>query len=193
MKDGSPFSHVFVSDRDEAAVLACEARLKAAGAPVVSFVGDATEAVNVLGRTSTPYGLNFVFLDPYNLDLDFKIIESLSRIKRMDMMIHLNQMDMQRNLVSMVKDLEENRLDRFAPGWRAVVNPEAPRATIETQVYEFWRDKVRALGSRPSVDQKLITGTQNQPLYWLALAASHELAHEFWSESISDGQSNLFE
>lgn len=191
--DGSPFSHVFIADRDEEAVRACEARLRAAGASVTAYVGEASDAVQQLGATSTPYGLNLVFLDPYNLDLDFSIIERLAKIRRIDMMIHLNQMDMQRNLISLVEDQRENRLDRFAPGWRDVVNLAAPRAAIEAQLYEFWRDKVRALGGpRTSADQKLITGSQNQPLYWLVLVAAHELAHEFWSESLCDGQPSLF-
>lgn len=193
VSDGSPFSHVFIADRDEAAVNACEARLKAAGARVTAFVGDATQAVEQLGATPTPHGLNLVFLDPYNLDLDFSIIERLAKIKRVDMMIHLNQMDMQRNIVSLVEDPKENRLDRFVPGWRNVINRAAPRATIEKQVYDLWRDKVRALGPWPSADQKLITGSQKQALYWLVLAAKHELAHEFWAESLSDGQDTLFE
>lgn len=193
VRDGAPFSNVFIADRDEEAVKACEARLKAAGAPVETFIGDACDAARALGPTRTPYGLNLVFLDPYNLDLDFTIIEHLSKITRVDMMIHLNQMDMQRNLISLVEDETENRLDRFAPGWRDVINRSAPRATIEAQVYEYWRTKVRALGdAETSTDQKLITGSQNQPLYWLVLVAAHKLAHKFWSESLSDGQAALF-
>lgn len=130
---------------------------------------------------------------PTMIDLDFTIIEHLSKITRVDMMIHLNQMDMQRNLISLVEDETENRLDRFAPGWRDVINRSAPRATIEAQVYEYWRTKVRALGdAETSTDQKLITGSQNQPLYWLVLVAAHKLAHKFWSESLSDGQAALF-
>ena len=33
----------------------------------------------------------------------------------------------------------------------------------------------------PSTDMKLLTGAKNQPLYWLLLAAKHELAHKFWA------------
>ena len=63
---------------------------------------------------------------------------------------------------------------------------------FEQRIYEFWREKVTQLGPWPSAKQKLITGSTQQPLYWLVLAASHGLAHKFWGESINDGQEQLF-
>lgn len=192
VKDQAPFTHVIISDKDPAAVDACEKRLKQLGAPVTSHVAEAVVAARKIGATPTPYGLNLAFLDPYSLDLDFEIVETFSRIKRMDMMIHLNQMDMQRNLMSLAAESDQNRLDRFVPGWRNAVANSGQRAAFEQRIYEFWREKVTKLGPWPSAQQKLITASSNQPLYWLVLAASHELAHKFWGESLDDGQTELF-
>lgn len=190
-EDGAPFSHILIADKDAEAVDACRMRLEALGAPVRAFNGDAADVALAIEETPTPYGLNLAFLDPYNIDLDFEIIRILARVRRMDMMIHLNQMDMQRNLVSLAKEINETRLDRFVPGWRDAIDKGAPRATLEHRIYEYWRQKVRALGKWPSAEQKLITGSANQPLYWLVLASSHDLAHKFWAESIDDGQSGF--
>lgn len=190
-EDGAPFTNILIADKDAEAVEACRKRLEALGAPVQAYNAEASDVAREIGQTPTPYGLNLAFLDPYNIDLDFEIIRALARVRRMDMMIHLNQMDMQRNLVSLSKEINETRLDRFVPGWKEAIDRSAPRATLEQRIYEYWRDQVRAQGKWPSAEQKLITGSANQPLYWLVLAASHDLAHEFWSESIDDGQSTL--
>jgi hypothetical protein len=40
---------------------------------------------------------------------------------------------------------------------------------------------------------QLITGDQGQHLYWLTLAARHELAHKFWKIAANkSGQGDLF-
>jgi len=47
------------------------------------------------------HGLHFAFLDPFDLAaLNFDIIVALSSLKRIDMLVHISQMDLQRNLVS---------------------------------------------------------------------------------------------
>lgn len=192
VKDQAPFTNVIIADKDPEALQACEQRLRRLGAPVTSYAQEATIAARLIGPTPTPYGLNLAFLDPYSLDLDFSIIECFAAVKRMDMMIHLNQMDMQRNLMSLAAESDLTRLDRFVPGWREAVTRSGQRLIFEQRIYEYWREKVRKLGPWPSAQQKLITASGNQPLYWLALAATHELAHKFWGESLDDGQSQLF-
>lgn len=45
------------------------------------------------------YGLHFAFIYLYNLEvLDFRIISTLSTLKKIDLLIHLSAMDLQRNL-----------------------------------------------------------------------------------------------
>ena len=49
------------------------------------------------------------------------------------------------------------------------------------------------LGVWPSIEMKLITGEKNQRLYWLLLAAKHDLAHSFWEVAANaQGQGKLF-
>jgi len=70
--------------------------------------------------------------------------------------------------------------DAFAPGWRSVININRPQSEIRRLIFEYWRDQVSALGTGPANDVRLITGEKNQRLYWLLLAAKHELARKFW-------------
>jgi three-Cys-motif partner protein len=127
-----------------------------------------------------PYGLHFAFLDPYSLgELDFSIIQTLSQLKRIDMLTHVSVMDLQRNLERNVASLSGS-FDTFAPGWRNSVNINTSQSEVRRLVFEYWRDQVSRLGAGSANDVRLITGEKNQRLYWLLLAAKHELARKFW-------------
>ena len=52
----------------------------------------------------------------------------------------------------------------------------------------FAPESVAGLGR----NTQLITGSKNQPLYWLLLAAKHDLAHKFWATASNvEGQGKL--
>lgn len=192
LEGGAPFTQVFIGDLDAQRREAAANRLRQLGAPVVEIDGAAVQSVREIVARLNPYGLHFAFLDPFNLEaLDFGIIDSLSRLRRIDMLVHVNQMDLQRNLVSNAT-AEESAFDTFAPGWRDKVSIESGQHEIRRRVFQYWRDQVANLGVWPSAEMKLITGSKNQPLYWLLLAAKHDLAHKFWATASNvEGQGKL--
>ncbi len=53
---------------------------------------------------------------------------------------------------------------------------------------EYWRKSVASTGIATSEDTTLITGSKGQHLYWLLLAAKHDLAHKFWKVSSKKDQ-----
>lgn len=189
---GAPFTQVYIGDLDMQRREAAATRLRQLGAPVVEVEGIAVQSVQKIVAGLNPYGLHFAFLDPFNLEaLDFSIIKSLSKLKRIDMLVHVNQMDLQRNLVSNATS-EESAFDSFAPEWRDKVNIARGQQEIRQGVFQYWRDQVANLGVWPSAEMRLITGSKNQPLYWLLLAAKHELAHKFWATASNvEGQGKL--
>jgi three-Cys-motif partner protein len=71
-------------------------------------------------------------------------------------------------------------LDVFAPGWRDLVNIQSSQVEIRRRVFEYWRNQVAQLGTGTANDVRLIAGEKNQRLYWLLLAAKHDLARKFW-------------
>jgi len=189
---GAPFSQVFIADLDPERRAAAATRLRRLGAPVTELDGGAVQAAAQAVSAVNPHGLNFAFLDPFDLaNLDFKIILTLSALKRIDMLVHVSQMDLQRNAVAYATG-EISPFDSFAPGWREKVKIEQPQHSLRQQVFQFWRDKVSGLGVWTSTDMKLLKGGRNQPLYWLLLAARHDLAHAFWAAaSNNEGQDKL--
>lgn len=189
----APFTDIYISDLDQGKLDACTERLRRLGAPVHPIHASAADAVDKMVSSVNPYGLHFAFVDPYNLEtLDFRIISTLSTLKRIDLLIHFSAMDLQRNLAINLA-AADSAFDAIAPGWRENVNATASQQEIRRRFVEFWREKVASLGVWPSIDQKLITGEKNQPLYWLLLAARHDLAHKFWTTAANpEGQGALF-
>lgn len=190
---GAPFSTLYISDINKESLDACVTRLRQLEAPVVPIHAGAIDAVQQMVASVNRYGLHFAFIDPYDLkSLDFKIIRALATLKRIDMLIHVSVMDLQRNLLNYL-GAPESPLDAFAPAWRDQVDTVGPQATVRQRIIEYWRNQVAGLGVWPSTDQRLVTGEKNQPLYHLLLAARHELAHTFWSTAANpEGQGQLF-
>jgi three-Cys-motif partner protein len=188
----TPFSKIYVCDADPGNLDACVARLKALDAPVEGFALEAIDAAPIVTQSileKHPYGLHFAFLDPFNLEtLDFSLIQQLSKVKRMDLLIHVSAMDLQRNLLSNL-DSKKSIFDQFSPGWRESVDTHGTQEVVRVRLLEFWRSKLKALNVWPSSKHRLISGSIGQPLYWLILAASHDLAHQFWdTASNPEGQ-----
>lgn len=189
----APFTDLYISDIDEIKLNACTERLRKLGAPVHPIHASAADAVEEMIAAVSGYALHFAFVDPYSLEaLDFRVISALSQLKRIDLLIHLSAMDLNRNLsANLTADV--SAFDAFAPGWRESVVTTGAQQEIRRRVVEYWREKVRSLGVWPSIDQRLITGENNQPLYWLLLAARHELPHQFWKTAANpEGQGHLF-
>ncbi len=191
---GTAFSEIFVADIDDDGRTATVERLRRLGAPVRELSGSAIDAATTAVRAVNPYGLHFAFIDPFNLGtLDFRIIQSLATLKRIDMLIHVSKMDHQRNLgVNLTS--QESAFDLFVPGWQENVDLNHAPREIRRLVVEYWREKVAELGIGPSTEMRLIKGSQNQHLYWLLLAAKHELAQKFWKVAAdTDPQGQLFD
>lgn len=190
---GAPFSRIIIGDADPVRLKASITRLKRLNAPVVDIDGNARDAAFPALQKSAGMGLNFAFLDPYNLEaLDFEIIKTLARLRRIDILVHVSAMDLQRNLGKNLTG-EQIGFDAFAPNWRNVVNIAQSQHRIRQDVFSYWRTLIAGLGVWPSTEIKLITGSKKQPLYWLLLAARHDLAHKFWSEASNpSGQGSLF-
>jgi three-Cys-motif partner protein len=189
-----PFSEIYIADNEEELCRAAEKRLVALGAAPRAFVGPAEQTVGNIVEQLNPHGLHFAFLDPFNLqDLPFSVLETFSKLKRIDLLIHVSAQDLQRNLFNYIRP-GDHRLEKFVPGWRKVVDTRRPQQAVRAAILEYWITKMRALGLPPARHAELISGAaRNQRLYWLVLAARHDLARQLWNKIRSPTrQSDLF-
>jgi three-Cys-motif partner protein len=187
-----PFREIIIGDLDPINVDACEARLKRlASAPVRSYRGTAEDVAIALLPTLNPTGFNLAFLDPFNIEaLPFSVIQTLAQAQRMDLLIHVSIMDLLRNVRAM---MASGKLDRFAPGWEKHVKSAATNSSLMMMVFAYWRRLLTGLGYKVSSNIERVTGSRNQPLYWLVLASKHDLADKLWAEvSQVEPQRRLF-
>ena len=176
-----PFTNVYIADAHEDIVKDCAARLKAAGAPVVSFTGEADKTVDAAIAKLDKYSYHFAFLDPFNLgSLSFDVIRKLARLKRMDILAHVSVLDLNRNLRLYIEE-QGSSLDRFAPGWRKTVDTNQPDDVVREAIMQHWKTLLKTINMQLADARPLVTGDGNQPLYWLAFASRHPKAHEFWA------------
>lgn len=179
----APFTRMFIADTHPALAAAAAARLGAAGAPVEALVGEAAVMVDKVIDKLNPHALHFAFLDPFNFgDPPFEVVRKLAALKHMDILIHISAMDFNRNLRQYV-DRDDSPLDAFAPGWREHVGDLTRRDRyLRARFLEHWRNKLRSIGVETAEVHALVTGGRKQPLYWLAFAARHARALDFWQK-----------
>jgi three-Cys-motif partner protein len=180
---GVPFSEIHIADTSEARCRAAEQRIGRAGGSARAEIGTAEETARRIVRKLNPYGLHFAFLDPFNLqDLAFSVIETLSNLKRIDLLIHISAQDLQRNLHAYTRP-GDDRLERFAPGWRSEVNLKQSQRAIRAALLVFWAKNVGALGLPPAQHAELASGVEkNQRLYWLVFVSRSDFAKGLWNK-----------
>jgi three-Cys-motif partner protein len=184
----APFSQMHIADASADKCRAAEQRLIRAGGSPTAYIGVAEQTAKDVVTRLNPSGLHFIFLDPFNLQaLPFSVIKAFSRLKRVDMLIHLSAQDLQRNLGRYIQ-AGDDRLECFAPGWRDAVRLDQSQRAIRAGILSHWASENRALGLPPAKHAELVSGTtKNQRLYWLIFVGRHELANQFWDKIRSPG------
>ncbi len=189
-----PFSAIHLADLSEERCQAAERRIAALGGKAIAEIGDAEQTTVQIVKQLNPSGLHFAFLDPYNLqDLPFSVIARLSRLKRIDILIHVSAQDLQRNLHSYTRP-GDFRLERFAPGWREHVDLKQRQPAVRAAILAYWASQIRGLGLPPAHHAELISGpSKNQRLYWLVFVSRNNFAKTLWDKIRSlTGQRDLF-
>ena len=176
------FTEVHIADAHPRFLDACRSRLERLGLNVFAYDGPAVKTVERICGALPKKALHFAFLDPYDLrSLPFSVIERLAALERMDILIHVSEQDLQRNLRRYIQS-ERSPLDSFAPGWRSVLSELETDANLRTKVFDYWLQRIRSLNMQPAQGIEEVTGTKKQHLYWLVFVARHELALKFWDE-----------
>jgi len=177
-----PYTDIHLADSEPVFIDTVLQRLPKDAGRVHPHTGPAEQTVDDIVSRIDPYGLHFAFLDPYKLDpLPFSAIEKLAKFEHMDMLIHVSIHDFQRNLRIYMEE-RGGPLDRFAPGWREAVSGQDTDRTVRVKIFQHWLNLIRSLDMAASDGIEPVSGSKNQPLYWLVLVARHERAHEFWDK-----------
>jgi three-Cys-motif partner protein len=183
----SPFSAVYIADKNDKRRKLCAQRLRALGAPVYEVLGTAADAAKKLRAVLHPQALHFALLDPYSLGaLRFDILANLAAFQRMDILAHVSSMDLTRNIEQQSTDLnEDNEFEEFAPAWRENIPVNLPRAERRAEVIRYWAWRVgMELGIEPSDNMHPVKNSKTLTMYWLVLLSRHALPKKFWDATV---------
>jgi three-Cys-motif partner protein len=163
----------------------------------------AVDSVYAPGQWSS---LNLAFLDPDGLQLQWKTVNALAQLSRMDLIIHYPQMALTRNMPKAIGAKKQTKIDLFFGGrkWRSIYERYQRREEhfIHRQLMDHYKEKLQELGYEEVFrddevgDEPLIRNAEkNAPLYRLLFASKHPLGHDFWHKVIRRdvyGQARLF-
>jgi three-Cys-motif partner protein len=189
---GTPFGKVFIGDIDPTKRKACEARLRALGAPVRSFDGPAEASVLEMVNAVPRGALCLVYLDPYNLALlSYAMIEALAKLPKVDFVVHFSTMDLIRNVAAEL-DPERARFDEVSPGWRQRLGGVANQS-LAVAFFDDWYKKVKTLNFEFSKAMPLITNDDQREIYRLVFFARKQLPIDLWADVARDPNFGLFD
>lgn len=181
-------------------------------------IGDSNQVVHDMVREITARdeefirdrwtSLNLAFLDPEGLELEWSSVESLARIKKMDLIIHYSQFGLTRNMENLYCSSSDTVIDRFFGNrkWREIYaqgrHSDKSIAAIHRQLIDHYKSRLSDLGYkdvRANSDlepEPVVRNSQrNAPLYRLLFASKNDLGHKFWrsvTKKNSYGQGALF-
>jgi three-Cys-motif partner protein len=189
---GTPFGKVFIGDIDPQRSAACEARLRALGAPVQRFDGPASETVLEMVKLVPARALCLVYIDPYNLALlSYPMIEALARLPKVDFVVHFSTMDLIRNVAAEL-DPDRARFDEVSPGWRERMSGVANQS-LAVAFFDDWHKKVKALNFEFSKAMPLIMNDDQREIYRLVFFARNDLPIRLWADVARDPNRGLFD
>ena len=202
-----PFTDYYFVDMNAQNIESLKTRSKASKVPgdcTNFFVGDANQHVNEIVSDIERFDkkfvqgllpcLNLAFLDPEGLELEWKTVETLAIMKRMDLIIHYSQNGLTRNLDRYYASQEETVIDRFfgERSWREIykkVSEKREMIGIHRALIDYYKSKLSDLGyavikdSEEIIREPLIRNTKrNAPLYRLIFASKHHLGNKIWNE-----------
>ncbi len=193
MREGGAFTKFIIGDIDPINLDACAARISMRGGQPIALLGPAQETVVRALEQADGGGLNLAVLDPFNLNLlDFSVINTLARLKHIDIIVHFSLMDLRRNLITQYRD-GGGSFDLVAPGWRIHVPAEQLTKREAPAAFEdYWIGLVEQTGLRAAVNRPVFKNGKRAELYRLMLLSRHDLAHKIWNSSAADSAQRGF-
>ena len=184
---GGAFTKFIIGDIDATNLEACTTRLTSRGGQPIALLGSAHKTVARALDEVNSSGLNLAVLDPFSLNLlDFSVISTLARLKRIDIIVHFSLMDLRRNLITQYQE-GGGTFDSVAPDWRIHVPAERLNKREATREFEnYWVHLVEQTGLKVSVNRPVFKNSKRAELYRLILLSKHPHAHKIWNSSTSD-------
>lgn len=196
-----PFTHYYFAENDPDNLKALKQRCQSVTSRIKFYEGDANQQVNEIVKEILAVdkqripdqwsSLNLAFLDPDGLELEWKTIETLAKVNKMDLIVYYSQWGLNLNLKKCYQAKGQTTIDKFFGDdeWRRIFEKWKLKdsiAGIHRDLIDYYKSKLHALGyvdvvePETGVEPLMRTSKTKSPLYRLLFASKNELGHEFW-------------
>ncbi len=211
-----PFTHYFFVDKSQENIDVLSKRCESVtNIKKRLLVGDANTRVKEIveeikslernrSREQQWPSLNLAFLDPDGLELEWKTIDSLASVTKMDLIIYYSQSGLTRNFDNCINLNTETDIDKFFGDreWRNIykTSQRGKSLGLHRKLIDYYKHKLSTLGYVDVKDvedgsEPLMKNSKEAPLYRLIFASKHARGHDFWNKIIKKdkfGQSKMF-
>lgn len=157
--------------------------------PVEYIEGDSNKNVDLIieKMPKERNALQFCFVDPFSLNLEFKTIEKIASVGKVDFLILLAlQMDGKRNFHNYIRE-ESNKIDRFIgnTSWRQPFRDgKIPQRGFIKYLADSYDKNMKRLGYivDPHLKYQVKNDDANLPLYYLAFYSKHMRGNDFYQK-----------
>lgn len=137
--------------------------------------------------------LNLAFLDPEGLEVEWKTVEKLANLKRMDLIINFSTSGITRNAGAAAEEIEETIFDRFfgTREWRAVYEQarSGGSAAVRRDLIDFYLARLNQMGYvETQREEKEFKNQRNVQIYTLIFASKSDLGIQFWNGAVKEVQ-----
>ncbi|MFZ4813516.1 MAG: three-Cys-motif partner protein TcmP [Phototrophicaceae bacterium] len=130
--------------------------------------------------------LNLAFLDPEGLEMDWRTVETLAKIARMDMIINFSTSGIIRSIGKGYEDV----VTRFfgTDEWKSIYQ-QADKSNKSRVLIDFYRQQLEKFGYNIQINPNLgghdisIRNSRNAEVYSLIFASKHPLGDKFWKQA----------
>jgi len=135
--------------------------------------------------------LNLAFLDPEGLEVEWRTVEKLASLQRMDLIINFSTNGITRNAGQLVDRDEETVIDKFlgTREWRSIYSQARGQGgpAVRRELIDFYLSRLHDLGYvQTKRQEKEFKNQRNVQVYTMVFASKHDLGIEFWNGAVKE-------
>lgn len=135
--------------------------------------------------------LNLAFLDPEGLEVEWRTVEKLASLQRMDLIINFSTSGITRNAGMAAQKNEDTIFDRFfgTREWRKVYEQarSGGNSLIRRELIDFYLSRLNEMGYVETKPQELeFKNQRNVQVYTMIFASKNDLGIRFWNGAVQE-------
>lgn len=135
--------------------------------------------------------LNLAFLDPEGLEVEWRTVEKLASLQRMDLIINFSTNGITRNAGQLVDRDEETVIDKFfgTREWRSIYSQARGQGgpAVRRELIDFYLSRLHDMGYvQTKRQEKEFKNQRNVQVYTMVFASKHDLGIEFWNGAVNE-------